>query len=152
MHIHKNPIWLCFLVLLLVPTLWNFGQAVHKINVYFSLDLPTRAFVTWNIKELNSDTYVPYGVYHYEVDGKKYEGSYTLQTRKYLNAQALEQDLPIYQEKRWIAWYNSQSPGQSSLEKQFPFKTCVYASVLVGIFLYFLCIGHYVAKQRGQRE
>lgn len=135
-----------------MPTVWYVVQAVVQINTYFALDLPTRAEVTWTVKELNSDTYVPYGKYRYEVEGQSYEGTYVLQSQKYLNAKTLEQDLPQLQEKGWIAWYNPSSPEQSSLEKNFPLKTCLYASLLVGIFFYFLCVGHYVAKQRSSRE
>ncbi len=144
---HRNPIWLIFLTLLVAITLGYTGKALYRWYGYAILDASTTATaVEWSVKELSDDEFVPFGKYTYHVNGMEYKGEGALSKELYRNEWAVQEDLPKLAKKSWKVWYRASYPDQSALQKNFPFKECLSAGVLIALSLYFLGLGYYVFR------
>jgi hypothetical protein len=148
---HKNIVWFCFLGGVLAITLWFTGDATLKLYRYLSLkkQIPAKA-VSWSIKEIDEDLYYPHAHYSFIVKDREYESDQTLKSLTYRNPWAAEEGLEDLNKKQWHVWYDPKYPKYSSLENHFPLKETLSAGVLIGLTLYFLGLGYYVAHRFNQ--
>jgi len=149
MRMHQSPIWFCFIA---IVGLFTAGYlAICGIHLYHYSQLNESAVpkrIVWSVKKVNDETFVPSAEYAFMHGGKEFHGRDLLAYEKYRNEQALNQALPKYQNLEWRIWYHAENPVFSALEKTFPMKECIYASILTTLFIYFLGLGLYVGNRQ----
>lgn len=135
----KNKFWLFLLSLIGISALWHTAIAGYKYSAYYRLDsesAPTS--MSWSVEEQSSSAYFLKAFYEFSVDKKTYEGSTEFLNDTYLNSQTAKLGSEKMALLPWKVWYDKNNPNKSSLQKDFPFKQCIYAIILWGIFLYFV--------------
>lgn len=155
---HKNPVWLTLLTVLALIVLIFSGITVHRVLNYYYLDASVPAErVDWSIMELKKhsvfelvglgeELFALKGDYAFTVADKPFLGSSTLDDPLFRNLYAAQQELAAVRTKPAKVWYNSSNPAYSSLQKKFPLKECLSASILFGLLLYFIWLGFSVGR------
>lgn len=147
MKMHKNPVWLFFLAIILLITGFYTYKAGIKLYRHLNLSSETEVAATaWSIKTEGEDKFVPLGKYTFEVRGKFYNGETLFYDETTHNPWAAEESLKPLAAKIHRVWYAPKDPSNSSLQKNFPLKECIYAGALWALTIYFLGLGAYVAK------
>lgn len=140
---YKNPLWLLFLTVITLVTAWYGGVAFLRLHRYIQLDTQVETTdIQWSVKKLGEDRYRVNGAYSFIVEGQHYENLWMMQ-EVYRNPWAAEKALARHQSHRWTVWVDSSNPRYSSLQKTFPLKDCVSATVLLGLLTYFIGLGYY---------
>jgi hypothetical protein len=144
---HKNPLWLSFLSIIALCTLWYSGIAYLKLSHYNSLTEETTASSSaWTVKTIAADAYIPEAYYSFYHQATLYDGVDVLTNELFKNAWAAEKALPEFAEKNRTVWYSPSDPHYSSLQKKFPLKESLSAVALWILLMYFVCLGLYVTK------
>ena len=145
---HQNRFWLAFLTVLTLIVLWYCGVAIYRTYEYIRLTAQTNAEVyEWAPKEISGDVFAAHAYYTFDVKGTQYKGEDVLPSPLYRNTWAIEQEIPKLSKEKRIVWFDPTNPLHSSLQKRFPLKECVSAIVLLGLLLYFVGLGFYVARR-----
>ena len=145
---HKNKVWLSFLILVIFATFANVGLATYRFLNYQHLkaQAPLQNFTT-EIEEI-SETYFYVKVnYVFLVNGKAYDGQSYTNDRHLLNRWAAEEEDKMVSIHPPRVWYDPQNPDYSSLIKKFPLRDVGTALALVGLLVYFFWLGYYVGNQ-----
>jgi hypothetical protein len=146
-HFHKNRLWLAFLGILFLIVAWYMGIAFYQLYRYSHLTAKTElSEITWSIKPLSEEEFVPDAKYAFHVDGKIFHGETTLKKKTFKNKWAAEQSLAELTKEFRVVWYSPSNLNNSSLQKKFPLKECLSSAALWGLFVYFLWLGVYVTK------
>lgn len=144
---HKNPIWLCFLTLVLLMTLVYTGKMTTIFYHYLQLSSETEvAAIAWSVKTEAEDEFVPQAKYTFAANGQFYSGSTLFHDDAVNNPMGAEESLKALTGKDHRVWYSPKNPQMSSLQKNFPLKESVYTAILWGLLIYFFWLGVYVAK------
>jgi len=144
---HKNILWLTFLGIVGVVTLWFTGVATYRYYEYTDLNShTTTSSVEWLIKEHTEDNYTLEAYYQFKANNHLFKGVSHFADESHLNRWAAEQMIKSNSSHLWTVWYAQNNPDHSSLQKNFPIKECLSAIFLIGLFLYFLWLGFYVAR------
>lgn len=144
---HKNPIWLCFLSIIILATCIYTGTIGFKLYRYWSLSSQTEALATaWSIQTDSDEEFVPLAKYTFQAGDKFFVGQTLFSDQKTSNPWAAQEALKPLAAKKHHVWYASKDPSDSSLQRKFPFKECIYAGVLWAVCIYFFWLGVYVAK------
>lgn len=147
---HKNFIWQSFLLVVLLTTLWYTGKAAYKYYGYARLTQKAIATdMKWSIQELSDEDYILESQYTFKVGDHLFQGMTSFANTPYRNQYSATKAKAEMSAQKWIVWYDASNPHNSSLQKDFPLKECVYAILLWGLMLYFLWISFYVAKFKG---
>jgi hypothetical protein len=146
MH-HFYRLWVTLLVLSGVIALWFLGNAVTGIWNYAFLKGKASAEVSqWQVRELSSSRFVLEANYEYTVNGVGYKGHTVFQTPQFLNRFSAENYIAGLHAKRWKAWYIESNPSYSSMEREFPKKSCLQALLTIGVFAYFYFSRYKISK------
>lgn len=145
---HRNPVWLGFLALICLATLWIGGKTTYQVYQTLSMSETTKPqSLMLSIKKKSSNSFYPRAQYAYLVAGKEYQGRSDLVDLRYLREEFLEKDLSkIQTERSWTIYYNPANPASSSLEHKIPYKNIAYSAIMVGLLGYFLWLG-FIPKQ-----
>lgn len=147
MRMHKNRIWLAFLVALTVVTAGYCVKALYNLYQYAVLTEQTPAQnVHWGITPLSDDQFLVKANYEFSVGGRVYPGETDFKDVVYMNPWAAEQAMPQYSYKLWQVWYQNDKFQHSTLQKKFPAKECYSAGAMVILLLYFVWLGFYVTR------
>lgn len=145
---HKNPLWLIFLGLIFIVTLFYTATTTQSAYDYLQLNMQTPSLKTeWKVKKLKSDLFILVASYHYQVQDKSYQGKTIFNQNRHRNSWAAEQKLAEFSNKQFSVWYNSKKPTRSTLQKVFPTKKVISTVILWALLLYFLGVGYYVSKR-----
>ena len=145
---HKNPLWLIFLGVIVSCIVGYTGFAGYKIFLYIS---HSKAVEPHEIKwkpVWQEGSFVIDATYHYTFQGRKVE-SHSQLPETFLNRWAAEQKIGEFQKQPQQVWINPRHPSDSTLQKKFPLKQCISTVFLWSILAYFLWLGVYVAKKYG---
>lgn len=147
MRMHNNPLWLAFLLGIMLVTLWFCGAALYHFYQYKTLKAEVPAVISkWSIKALSDEEYLVHANYSYQINGKSYEGETDFNDEIYINSWAAQKRIEKFSEKPWNAWYQPSRPLHSTLQKKFPLKECLSAAAMLALLLYFIWLGYYVAR------
>jgi hypothetical protein len=147
MKMHKNPVWLAFLFLILLGTLSYTGKAFYHAYTYLKLSSETDAVTTsWSVQSDVEGDYTPYAHYTYVVKGTPYQGNTLFTENGTANPLAAEDVIKELAATPHKVYYQPSDPSYSSLHKKFPLKECISAGVLWALALYFFWLGVYVAN------
>lgn len=146
---HKNAVWLFFVATIFTITLFYTGKTSVKLYQYLQLSSEIEASATaWSIKQEAEDKFVPMAKYNFKVGKKFYEGETLFYNEATTNPWAAEESLKPLAAKQYHVWFQQKNPSNSSLQKSFPLKECIYAGILWIISIYFFWLGVYVAKMQ----
>jgi hypothetical protein len=149
---HKNAIWVAFLLIVMGFGVWFVVKAGYELIHYYQLSLQIPVAVQkWEVEELDANKYAISLSYSYEYDGKNYRNRGKIGSA-YPNPWAANRALEKFEQEKWYAWVNPQAPQKAVLEKRFPYKAAVSAVVLLGLVIYFICLGLYVGVKNEQRR
>lgn len=145
---HKNLFWQGFLAVVLLTTLGYSAVAVYRYYQYVRLtaETPTISAMQWDVEQKADDEFIIGVQYVFKVGQQEFKGETKWPKERFLNRYAAEEGIKEFSARKWRVWYDSSDPHHSSLEKNFPFKECLSALFLWGLFFYFLWLGFYVAK------
>lgn len=145
---HKNKIWIAFLITVAMAVLWFSASAAQLLYGYYSLteEVPVEQ-VEWAVKRVYDDRHLIEGSYAFQVEGVEYEGKTLFSEPIYRNAWAAEQGLKELAAKKWVVFYIPKDPKISTINKEFPLKEALSAGVLWGVMLYFVGLGYYVGRR-----
>ncbi|MFZ0565258.1 MAG: hypothetical protein WAM28_03650 [Chlamydiales bacterium] len=144
---HRNAAWIAFLLIVVTISLWFVVKAGSDLLHYARMNMQTPATIEkWTIEELKNGEYRINAIFSFTFKNKNYQEKGQVGGR-YPNPWAAEQALARFSKKNWMAWVDPKSPSKALLEKKFPYKTALSASVLLGLTIYFFCLGFYVGKE-----
>lgn len=145
---HKNKIWIAFLVIVAMAVLWFSGRAAQQLYDYYTLTGEVQPKqIEWAVKRVFDDRHLLEASYAYQVDGTEYEGTTLFSEPIYRNAWVAEQGLKESATKTWVVSYTPKDPAQSTINREFPLKETLSAGVLWGLLLYFTGLGYYVGRR-----
>ncbi|MCC5831623.1 MAG: DUF3592 domain-containing protein [Chlamydiales bacterium] len=149
---HKNAIWVAFLLIVMGFGIWFVVKAGYELIHYYQLSaqIPVK-IEKWEVKEQEANKYIIEAFYAYEFEGKNYRNRGRVGST-YPNPWAANRARDQFEEERWYAWINPQMPQNALLEKKFPYRAAVSAVVLLGLVIYFICLGLYVGVKNEQRR
>lgn len=144
---YQNKLWIGMLALVVAITLWFGGKASWGVYNYLRVDQTAVGQVeSLAIKQVGSDRFVLRAVYGFQAEGEFYEGESALPKLFFLNELAAKQRMERLDRENWTIWYRSKNPQVSQIGRVFPYKQCVYAVILVGVFGYFILLGRMAAR------
>jgi hypothetical protein len=145
---HKNWFWQLFLMAIGAIVLWYTGSAAYGLYQYHRLNREMQAHsVQWAVKKEADDAYFLIAKYQFSpLQNSLVEGETIFKFPIFWNAWAAEKAIPEYAAKSWLVYYVGNNPSISSLQKNFPLKECISATVLWGILIYFLWLDRYISK------
>lgn len=145
---HRNTVWLAFLAIFSLITLWYAGDAVYKIYSYDRLSMKTSpSTLDLEVVDNGSGRYYYVGNYSITVNDEVYKGREQLKQPIFRNRAAAVALMPEYRNDPWTVWYSPQNPLHSTLQKSYPFKELTYGLGLIALLCYFLWLGFKVADQ-----
>ncbi len=134
----SKPLWRILLFSLAALALWRSVDAGLCLWKYNRLGREVSAEVEGWEAVPKGAKYALEASYSYTCRGKDFIGTTLFSKPYYLNKGAAERAIQRMSGMEWVAWVDSNKPGYSSLERSYPLKKLVYASCVLGIFLYFL--------------
>jgi hypothetical protein len=144
---HKNPVWISFLTLVCLVTLYFTYNASKKIFEYQKLSHLREAHVVqWKINPTGAD----YELYmFFYLDGEKTMREQVLLSPKFRNEWAAKKYLLELQKQPKHKVWTDAVGKKIVFNRQFPWKQSIYAIVLVFITGYFLWLGAHVRNILG---
>lgn len=144
---HKNPVWLVLIAGIAIVTLWYAFDAATKAYAYMELSEEAQALdLRWSVRKVSGPKFIPHVKFHYEVDGKRYEGETTLVQYPSRSGWGAEDVIKDLDRSRRTVWYSPNQIEKAIFDKQFPTKECLYTVALAALLAYFLWIGNYVKR------
>lgn len=143
-------LWIILLILTGAMVLWWGGSAASSLWKYGRLATEAPASATHYEVVPKGSKYALEVRYTYVYQGHTYSGKTLFAKPYYLNHQAATDAKKSLEGMQWTAWVNPHHPEISSIQKIFPFKTTVYAVIVLGIFIYFCFLYWY--SQLSARE
>ncbi len=145
---HRNPIWLSFLSGIILLTLFFSYQAVEKSWVWGNYNQKMEVRVlSWEIIQNKSGDLEPELRYILpsETENKIITSRY--KNKRFRNEWAANQFLDSVKNiSTWTVWIRPDYFDSAMLERNFPWKSVIYASLLLGLTIYFFWLGAYVVK------
>ena len=143
---HHNRAFVLLLLGLVGLTLWFVSRAAIQTHHYYGLTHNVELDVEgWTIKGNGKDHYRL--IAHYVSPFGAGEGAVGPMFR---NPWAAEKAKKNFEKQSLSAWFNPKK-RELCLEKSFPKKSILSALVLLGITVYFVALGVYVAAQNRKR-
>jgi hypothetical protein len=149
-----NKLWYLLVAVSGGIAFWFSVLALWGAWKYVELDAKVAAKINeMQVEERSSSCFNLRAQYVYEVDKKIYFGETGFSDPCYLNRASAEANLKKMQSFSWEAWYKSSDPSVSSLQRVFPFKTCVYAILTLGVFIYFFILRYFTfSRSRWKKD
>ncbi len=146
---HKNRLWLVFLGIIGICTLWYSVSGILAVQHYRAMSATTPLVDSqWSVEEMPGDVFVPLVGYHYKIGGRIYTGETLLYDEGSRNPSATEDNIQSLRKLSWVAFYDPRQPQRSTLQKSFPIKECLSAVVLLGVFTYLVWLGYSIGAGR----
>ncbi len=121
-----------------MAAVWFSFEAAHKLWNYTKLNTSTYAkVVSWRIIELSTDKVSIEANYQFRSHQKEYFNRMIFSAPYYPNRLSAEKAIQDFSSKDWTVWFCDAFPEYSSLQKLFPFQSCIKAFLAVVITLYF---------------
>jgi hypothetical protein len=116
LHMHKNTLWLVFIVLVgLIATGYSI-TALYRVYQYSRLtQVAETTSVEWTIKKTWGDKFYLLAQYLFVVKGTTYKGQTEFTDEYYINSWAAEQKINQFKGVKWKVWYAPQKLSHSTL-------------------------------------
>lgn len=146
--LHRNPFWIFFLGLVAISALAYTSYAFFQLYSYQRLDrtaVPQE--INWSVLAMDESGFIPQAHYQFIFQDKVFNG-HTLLKEHYLNAWAAREAIDRLQHKPLFVWFDSTSPTTSTIERNFPLKTCLYTALLWGLLVYLVWLNQQVMRYK----
>jgi len=145
---HKNSVFLAFLIIIACAGMWYSCLGLYKLYKYSTLSQQAPATIDkWFVEQLPGDKYLVGAKYTFVFKEHTYHGTTLFNNWPFINPWAADAELQLKAKQKWNAWFSTSDPSYSSLEKNWPTKECLTASLLWALFLYFVWLGYRVSRQ-----
>ncbi len=146
---HKNAVWIGFLLIVVVIALWFVVKASYGVVAYTRLSTQVEIEVyKWSVEQKKTDQFVVLAHYSFEYREKEYSGV-TATGSLYPNPWAANRAIEKFSEQRWSVWINPKHPDKAVFRKKFPYKSAFSAVILLGLSIYFFILGTYMGGKNG---
>lgn len=146
-----SNIWKFLLGFAFLGTCWTGGKFAFDTYKYLEFDSAAKAqVVNWEILSINEDKYAVQVNYAFDSSKGKQYGSYIFKNPYFHNPYAAEKNLEYWKDLSWTVWYKKSNPSISSLQKLFPFKGAIHATLSLCICLYFTFLFGYSKRLHEQ--
>lgn len=144
---HRNPFWMLFISLVILSILGYTTYTMIEIWQYMRFDKQVAAqSIQWSIIALSDEAFIPNASYSYHIDGKTYQNQMRWK-ETYRNEWASQEAIARLKQSPPLIWFDSSSPEISTLQKNFPLKTTLYALLLWVLGIYFAGLGYTVNRR-----
>lgn len=144
---HKNALFLIFLVFTLFGTVWFTYQGVSKYFYYKTLSIATAPKqIDWSVIKKKEDFFLLAASYQYQVEGQIFRGKQVVPNAWFYNVLGAESKRKEILSEELLVHYSPSDPQMSALFLKFPVKEIVYSLISIGIALYFIGLGYYVGS------
>jgi hypothetical protein len=136
-----------FICIIGLIAVWYWGVAFQALYHYVSLDVYVKPdVIEWHVQEKEKGKYFVEGIYSFDVQGELYSRKEVVSS-DLMNIWIAEDIKKQMGSKKPKVWYKSQNPRESTLLHIFPWKKCLTAITLTGIWGYFLWLGYYIRRR-----
>ncbi|MBT3394084.1 MAG: DUF3592 domain-containing protein [Waddliaceae bacterium] len=143
----KNFLWFCFLAAVFVAAMAFAGYSGYNVYRYNKTNRSCEAqSIVWGVEQRSSDSFVVVATYEYTIDDEEYSGKTTFKRKTYLNPWKAEEEYEAMAIQPWKVWYEAKKPENSTINKVFPLKVCIYSGILIALLVYFVLLGWYVRR------
>ncbi len=145
---HRNPVWLSFLGIIIVLTLFFSFQAGKGVWLWtsYSKQLYVRV-LDWEIIQTKSGELKPQLRYLMLVGDEKKILTSVYKNKRFRNEWAANKFLDdVKNISTWEVWVRPSHLDSALLERSFPWKSVTYACLLFCLLAYFFWLGVYVVK------
>ncbi len=151
---HKNPIWLSFLAVLLLISLWFSGRTAYGLWEYYAYDKSdTVSSVLFSVKEKGPGEFAVWAAYDFHLLGHDYVIEEFVGEQVFSNSwvpKSIVKDLS--KKGEWPVYYQAKDPSVATLHRTFPTKLAISTLVLFGLLAYFLWLGSHAVKMNQTME
>lgn len=144
---HKNVIFIIFLVFTLLGAAWFTYQGASEYVHYKKLSVVTvPKQIDWSVIKKKEDFFLLAASYQYQVEGKIFKGKQVVPNTWFYNVLGAESKRKEILSEKLFIHYSPSNPQMSALFLKFPMKEIVYSLISIGIALYFIGLGYYVGS------
>lgn len=131
-------LWVVLLTLTGGIALWFSCSAAVASWKFIRLNaLAPARIINWEVKDLSSSRFALLAEYQFEEGGSTFYGKTVFEHPQFLNRFSAENHIKLLGANPWKTWYRKSNPEISSLEREFPQKSCLQALLTFGVFCYF---------------
>lgn len=144
---YKNQVWYALLTTIFLAAIWysiDSGYSLYQYSTKSSTAPPQN--IQWSVKAKASDYYIIVADYSYKVQGKPIEGRSVFDAKGFKNIPAANHAIEVFSKKKWTVWFSPKNPQNSTINRFFPLKSCIYTAILWAILFYFFWLGIYIKK------
>lgn len=142
--------WFSLVIVAVAVAIFLFGKASCQVVNYVLLNSKASVEIErLYVEKLGSSKFAIAASYHFERDGKNYQGKTIFSHLYYLNSPTAEKAIKNLKDKSWEVYFFSLKPSYSSLQKMFPFKSCIHAILGIGVLVYFYFLRGYLLRLEG---
>jgi len=124
--------------------------AAASISLYKWAHRDDRAwgrFTAWRIIEIDPSQFAIEADYTFSYKEKLYTGTERLAKPYLFNRPSAEKEIQKRKAERPVIFFNGKKPNDSTLQRAFPLKKCLYALTAIGILGYFFFLDRVYFKQ-----
>lgn len=108
---------------------------------YLKMDSSVPAKVNeWKVIPTSGGKYSIQAEFEYQIEGETLKGLTLFTDPLFLNPNAAILTIKDWGNGAWLAWYDSDNVGNSSLEKSFPLNLLFRFILSLGVFIYFFWV------------
>ena len=101
----------------------------------------------WQVEEDSASCYYVRAHYRFSLKDKEYSGETLFLKAAFPNVFAARSAVAQLQRESWTVWYNKSHPTNNSLQKLFPFKSCIRALLTVALSMYFFALSTIISRR-----
>lgn len=140
--------WIAFVSCVALIVLWFSINSSYKVYQWATQTRTAKPLaVEWQVERQANDRYAITAHYTFLHKGEEFTGATLLQSKRYKNLQTANHFMEECSKNKCIVWYSAFQPNNSTIDRFFPLKSCIYTAIVWSILLYFIWLGYYVGKK-----
>ena len=134
-------LWAVFILITSIAALCLSFLAAVEIGRYIRLDSKIAADeVIWTVYKRSPSSFVLEAHYHFDVQKGEAIGKTIFDKPKFSKAEEAGLLIQAVKDVDWLVYYDRDNPAHSSLQKLFPFVSCIKAFLVLVFSVYLLCL------------
>ncbi len=144
---NKKQLWITFLAGFALIAFWfslQSGYQIYRWMTQSAKSSPTS--INWKIEKKAEGRFILIADYTFSLNGKEINGRTAFPSMAYKNIQTAEYFLSKQMKTPVTIRYSSSQPKNSTINRFFPLKSCIYTAIVWSILFYFIWLGYYTAR------